>query len=143
MLGGADFADEDVRRRFPAELYAEGFRQAARARARVFKRLAKGGFPEIDSLASNQLGYRRWAEEGWYYGVPLSNFAGWFAVSLLAFGILRKKTEANQTARLTGLSIILFFTLPALALGYALVALQGCALCLIHFFVSDAPRRRT
>jgi putative membrane protein len=102
-----------------------------------------GAYSYTDALASNQLGYRRWADEGWYYGVPLSNFAGWFAVSLLAFRVLRKKTEADQTARLTGLNIILFFTLLALALGYALVALQGCALCLIHFFVSDAPRRRT
>jgi putative membrane protein len=97
----------------------------------------------IDPLASNQLGYWRWADAGWYYGVPLTNFAGWFVVSLLAFRVLRKKTEANQTVRLTGLSIILFFTLLALALGYAPVALTGCALCLIHFFVSGARNRRT
>lgn len=94
----------------------------------------------IDPLASNQLGYWRWAERGAYFGVPLMNFAGWFAVSLVAFGVLRKKFEADQTASLTGLSIILFFTLLALALGDLFVALPGCALCLIHFLVSRAAR---
>lgn len=94
----------------------------------------------IDPLASNQLGYWRWAERGAYFGVPLKNFAGWFAVSLIAFAVLRKKFEARQTASLTGLSIILFFTLLALALGEPLVALTGFALCLIHLLVSRAAR---
>jgi uncharacterized membrane protein len=97
----------------------------------------------IDPLASNQLGYWHWAERGAYFGVPLANFAGWFAVSLLAFGVLRKKFEANQTASLIGLSIILFFALLALAHGDALVALPGCALCLIHIILSGASMRRT
>jgi uncharacterized membrane protein len=74
--------------------------------------------------------------------VPLGNFAGWFLVSLPAFAVLRKKFEAGQTASLTGLSIILFFTLLALAHGDALVALAGCALCLIHFLVSRAAGRK-
>jgi putative membrane protein len=96
----------------------------------------------IDPLASNQLGYWRWAERGAYFGVPLKNFAGWFVVSLLAFTALRKKFEAGQTASLTGLSIILFFTLLALAHGLPLVALPGCALCAVHFLVSRAARWR-
>jgi hypothetical protein len=49
-----------------------------------------------------------------------------------------QKVEAGQTASLTGLSIILFFTL--LALGDALAALPGLALCLVHFLVSRAAR---
>lgn len=92
----------------------------------------------IDPLASNQLGYWRWAERGAYFGVPLKNFAGWFAVSLLAFTVLRQKFEAGQTASLTGLSIILFFTLLALAHGLPLVALPGFVLCLVHLLVSRA-----
>jgi len=64
-------------------------------------------------------------------------------VSLVAFAVLRKKFEAGQTASLTGLSIILFFTLLALALGDLSVALPGCALCLTHFLVSRAARRKT
>jgi putative membrane protein len=94
----------------------------------------------IDPLASNQLDYWRWAERGAYFGVPLKNFAGWFVVSLVAFTVLRKKFEAGQAASLTGLSIILFFTLLALALGRPPAALPGCALCLVHFLVSRAAR---
>lgn len=90
----------------------------------------------IDPLASNQLGYWRWAVRGAYLGVPLGNFAGWFVVSLLAFVVLRRKFEAGQTSSLTGLSIILFFTLLALAHGDALAALPGFALCLVHSLVS-------
>jgi putative membrane protein len=96
----------------------------------------------IDPLASNGVGYWRWAERGAYFGVPLKNFAGWFVVSLLAFTVLRKKFEAGQTVSLTGLSIVLFFTLLALAHGDLLVALPGCALCLVHFLVSRAARWR-
>jgi putative membrane protein len=94
----------------------------------------------IDPLASSRLGYWRWADGGAYFGVPLVNFAGWFLVSLAAFTVLRKKFEAGQTACLTGLSIILFFTLLAPACGLPLVALPGCALCLVHSLVSRAAR---
>jgi len=95
----------------------------------------------IDPLAANQLGYWRWAGRGAYFGVPLLNFAGWFVVSLLVFTVLRKKFEAGQTASLTGLSIILFFTLLALAHGLAPVALTGFALCAAHLLVSRAASR--
>ncbi|MDQ3920159.1 MAG: carotenoid biosynthesis protein [Acidobacteriota bacterium] len=75
--------------------------------------------------------------------MPLTNFAGWFAVGLLAFAVLRKKFEANQAASLTGLSIILFFTLLSLAHGDALAALPGLALCALHCAVSArAPSTR-
>jgi bisanhydrobacterioruberin hydratase len=86
----------------------------------------------IDPLAANQLDYWRWREKGFYYGVPLTNFAGWFIVGLLAFRILRGKFGPNPHASLIGLSLILFFTLIALGLHSGLVALFGCALCLIH-----------
>lgn len=85
----------------------------------------------IDPLAANQLGYWRWADKGSYYGVPLTNFAGWFAISLLAFRILRKKLEPALPVRLTGMSIILFFTLLALGFGSNFVASLGCVLLLL------------
>ncbi|MBA3767040.1 MAG: hypothetical protein H0W99_08650, partial [Acidobacteria bacterium] len=70
--------------------------------------------------------------------VPLTNFAGWFIVSLLAFQILRKRFQPNLPARLTGLSLILFFTLLALAHSSS-VALIGCGLCAVHLFLSNRP----
>lgn len=91
----------------------------------------------IDPLAANQLGYWHWSERGIYFGIPFTNFAGWFIVSLLAFQILRKRFAPNLSARLTGISVVLFFTLLAFALGSTGVALIGGALCSVHLLFSD------
>lgn len=96
----------------------------------------------IDPLAANQLGYWLWAERGGYYGIPLSNFAGWFAASLCIFALLRASAcRANLWHRLTGASIILFFTLIALSFQLWTAALVGFALC--AFDVLLYARRRT
>jgi uncharacterized membrane protein len=87
----------------------------------------------IDPLAANQLGYWRWAGAGRYYGIPWQNFAGWFAVSLLIFGLVRQRWRPNPWARFTGLSIVLFFAAIALASGLRLAALIGLGLCALHF----------
>ncbi len=93
----------------------------------------------IDPLAAQPLGYWRWANGGWYYGIPATNFAGWFATGLLAFILFRWRCMANIWARRVGLSIILFFTLLACAHGLRGVALIGGGLCALHFFVAK-PR---
>ena len=95
----------------------------------------------IDPLAVNQLGYWHWDVEGRYYGVPVTNFAGWMVVSLLFFGILRRRFERSLPARLTGASIVLFFTLLALGFHSRLVALLGCALLLVDG-LTWVPKRR-
>ncbi len=94
----------------------------------------------IDPLAANELGYWRWVEAGPYYGVPIINFVGWFVVSLLVFVILRRKFKPSRVTRLVGLSLILFFTLIALAYGKFGVALVGGGLCIIHLVISVAHR---
>lgn len=83
----------------------------------------------IDPLAANQLGYWRWVERGAYYGIPLTNFAGWFVSSLLIFALLGRARRANTAHRLTGVSIVLFFTLIALSFQLWTAALIGFALC--------------
>ncbi len=90
----------------------------------------------IDPLAAQQLGYWRWGTAGIYYGIPATNFAGWFATGLLAFLLFRQSCTANAWARLVGLSIILFFTLLAGAHGLRAAALIGCGLCALHFFLN-------
>jgi len=89
----------------------------------------------IDPLAANQLGYWRWVGGGHYYGVPWSNFAGWYVCSFLLFVMFRQHRQANLWARLTGASIILFFTLIALSFHLFAVALIGFGLCAVHFLV--------
>ncbi len=96
----------------------------------------------IDPLAANQLNYWRWIGPGDYYGVPLSNFAGWFGVSILVFLILQKRFSENSTARLVGLSIVLFFTFIAAAHGSVGVALVGGGLCVLHAVIFNLHGRR-
>lgn len=96
----------------------------------------------IDPLAANQLGYWRWVERGFYYGIPLSNFAGWFVASLSIFALLRgRQWQANFWHRLAGLSIILFFTLIALSFRLWTAALIGFALCALDVLLHMKRRR--
>lgn len=99
----------------------------------------------IDPLAANQLGYWRWLAAGNYYGIPLSNFAGWFACSLSVFVLLgrqqQEQWQPNFWHRLTGASIILFFTLIALSFQLYIAALIGFGLCAADLLVH--LRRKT
>jgi uncharacterized membrane protein len=63
----------------------------------------------IDPLASGALGFWRWSVPGLYFGVPISNFAGWFLVSLLMFALNRQTVEKNVSQRVLGASVLLFF----------------------------------
>ena len=90
----------------------------------------------IDPLAANELGYWRWAQRGNYYGIPFTNFAGWFVCSLSIFVLFRRqKWQPNRWHRLTGASIILFFTLIALSFHLFIAALVGLGLCACHFLL--------
>jgi putative membrane protein len=96
----------------------------------------------IDPLAANQLGYWRWARPGAYYGIPLSNFAGWFATSLAIFALLGSRARrANIWHRLTGASIIMFFTLIALSFRLWAAALIGFLLCASDVLLYARRRR--
>ncbi len=69
----------------------------------------------IDPLAAGPLHYWRWQTNGLYYGVPLTNFAGWLAVSVLIVLI-----TPRSTARLNAIpaTVVAFFSI--LAARYAL-----------------------
>lgn len=97
----------------------------------------------IDPLAANQLGYWRWAERGRYYGIPASNFAGWFVASLAVFTLLRGMAwRANIWHRLTGASIVLFFTLIAISFQLWTAVLVGFALCASDVLLYARRQRR-
>ncbi len=95
----------------------------------------------IDPLAAQPLAYWHWAASGLYYGIPATNFAGWFATGLLAFLLFQQSCTANRWARLVGLSIIFFFTLLACAHGLWVAALIGGGLCALHFLVANLSRK--
>lgn len=87
----------------------------------------------IDPLATNQFGYWVWANEGAYYGIPYTNFAGWFITSLLACSIMGQRQQSNSWAGFVGAAILSFFALIALANSLLPVALIGFALCAARF----------
>jgi uncharacterized membrane protein len=87
----------------------------------------------IDPLAANRLGYWVWAHKGAYYGIPSSNFVGWFFTALVACRVLLVRRGANPSAAYVGAAILLFFALVALANSLNFVALLGLGLCLAGF----------
>jgi uncharacterized membrane protein len=97
----------------------------------------------IDPLAAGALNYWRWNEGGAYYGIPARNFLGWFTVSLLIFGLMNvlfgRGQKSNVSACHVGLSIILFFTVIALAHSLILSGVIGMALCLFHLLIYILP----
>jgi uncharacterized membrane protein len=91
----------------------------------------------IDPLAANCFGYWAWAHEGTYYGIPFTNFVGWFITSLLACRIQMLCQPPNFWAGFVGTAFILFFTLIALANSLLLVALIGFLLCAVRIKLRD------
>lgn len=83
----------------------------------------------IDPLAAHHFGYWTWAHAGTYYGIPFTNFVGWFITSLLACRIIMIRQQPSFWAGFVGTAIILFFTLIALANSLFPVALIGFLLC--------------
>ncbi|MDZ4198802.1 MAG: carotenoid biosynthesis protein [Kiritimatiellia bacterium] len=86
----------------------------------------------IDPLAANGLGYWTWEHPGPYYGIPWSNFAGWFAVSFLLFSLDRRPVIPSAPVRWVGLSQIVFFTAIAFGTGAVLAGVFGVALLTLH-----------
>ena len=82
----------------------------------------------IDPLAANQLGYWTWARAGDYYGIPFTNFVGWFVTGLVACRVVGPDRRPNFWAGFVGTAILLFFALVALAKALLPVALIGFGL---------------
>lgn len=85
----------------------------------------------IDPLAANRLGCWVWESTGPYYGIPWSNFGGWFAVSLLLFTLAKPRITPDPCIRWIGFSAILFFTVAALGTGLWLAGAIGIGLILL------------
>ncbi len=100
----------------------------------------------IDPVAAGPLGYWSWVYAGAYYGIPTSNFLGWFLVSAVIFAVLRVtpgRWADNVWARRIGLSIILFFTVIAASYGLWLAAAVGGLLVCLHAAASRVLRSGT
>jgi putative membrane protein len=86
----------------------------------------------IDPLAAGPLGYWKWVNVGVYYGIPATNFLGWFIVSLIVFAVIGREWSRNVWAGHIGLSIIIFFTVLAVSKGLMIPAMVGTGLVVVH-----------
>lgn len=93
----------------------------------------------IDPLAANHFGYWTWAHKGTYYGIPFTNFVGWFFTALLACRVTVMHARPSFWAGFVGTAILLFFAANALAHSLPLVALIGFALCAARIAVRFVP----
>lgn len=100
----------------------------------------------IDPVAAGPLRYWSWVNPGSYYGIPASNFAGWFLVSAVIFTVLRLAPGAwaeNVWARRIGLTVIVFFTVIAASYGLWLAAAVGVLLLCLHVAGANVLRSGT
>jgi len=97
----------------------------------------------IDPLAAGPLSYWHWQDGGWYYGIPLSNFAGWFGISFVLLLFLHRRPLQSAGTKRIGLSVIVFFTFVAAVNGLWMPALIGAALAMLDLRLFGAEWRQT
>ena len=94
----------------------------------------------VDPLAAGPLAYWRWIGGGWYEGIPLSNFTGWFVVSFVLLLFLHQRRLKNSVARAIGLSVLMFFTVLAGLRGMIIPAFVGTALMALDILLLPSER---
>jgi hypothetical protein len=94
----------------------------------------------IESLASNDLGYWQWRDGGPYFGVPVINFAGCFALSLILFYIPREPAPRSASIQMLGRTLLFFFCAIAAAHHYLFPAFFGVALAAAGYWRFRAIR---
>ncbi len=101
----------------------------------------------LDPVAAGPMELWRWDAPGVYFGIPWSNFAGWYVTSVVVMAIVLWKAPPVRSAAALhriGLSIVAFFTAVAFGTGLLLPAAVGLALCVGHGilrFTDSAPTR--
>lgn len=96
----------------------------------------------IEPVATGMLGYWRWHAPGIYFGVPASNFAGWFALSAFLLGLGIRAPAPGPAVRRIGLSVVLFFGALGAAAGAAVTPLITVVLVVGHIAISRVPAAR-
>ncbi len=90
----------------------------------------------IDPLAAGPLRYWAWHSDGFYFGVPLHNFAGWFLVSFCLHLLLHSRRAEQTRRRSIGLAVILFFSILAALNALFIPAAAGVALLALDLALS-------
>jgi putative membrane protein len=86
----------------------------------------------IDPLAAGPLGYWIWEHPHGYYGVPWTNFAGWWITSFFLLLIYPIPHHRAGPVLRVGLSTVLFFTILSLLHQLWFAAFAGVLIMSIH-----------
>lgn len=100
----------------------------------------------LDPVAVHRLRMWIWPGGGPYYGVPLSNFVGWFCYSLLCalpFALRRRPLSMPWTVWAVGALILLFIALLGLGTGLTLPFGLGGLLGALLGWLAGRERRLT
>ncbi len=92
----------------------------------------------IDPLAAGPLAYWVWDHPHGYYGVPLSNFFGWWITAFLILLFYAAPTSKSVAVLRTGLSTVLFFTILALVHQMWIPTFAGLSLVAVHLLTQRA-----
>lgn len=100
----------------------------------------------IDPVAAGPLAYWTWQYPGRYYGIPATNFCGWWIVSACIALVMNTETERNPWYHFAGYVVTSFFTVLAAANGMVVAALVGMVLLILpatlhRAFGVTIPRR--
>ena len=89
----------------------------------------------IDPLAAGPLGYWVWDHAHGYYGVPWSNFIGWWITAFALLLFYPAPSSRAAAVLRVGLSTVLFFTLLALVHRLWIPAIAGGGLVGGHLWI--------
>lgn len=83
----------------------------------------------IDPPAAGPLNYWFWQGESAYYGIPLTNFLGWFGLSAVLLLLLpHRRMRPMPSARGIGIAIILFFVIINTSFSFHIAAVIGAVI---------------
>lgn len=94
----------------------------------------------LDPVAAGPMGLWVWDNEGAYYGIPASNFLGWFVVSFVILAALPQAPGPRPALERLGGSIVLFFIVLAALKSLWLALIPSAALAIAHWLACrEAP----
>ncbi len=90
----------------------------------------------IDPPAAGPLNYWFWEGESAYYGIPLTNFLGWFGLSAVLLLLLpHRRMQHVLPARGIGIAIMLFFVIINTSFRFHLAAVIGAVIITADFLL--------
>lgn len=95
----------------------------------------------IDPLAAGPLAYWVWDHAHGYYGVPFSNFFGWWITAFVILLFYATPSSKSVAVLRIGLSTVLFFTILALVHRMWIPTFVGLSLAAVHLLTQRQEER--